>query len=242
MTSPLPDFREDYLALVQRLQSTLPREHAAAVAVGGEFVAMGTLEHQLLRQLGLGDGHAVVDIGCGSGRLAAQLTRYPTLQYLGTDVVPDLLTYAAALCRRADWRFEVANGFTIPAPTSTADFVCFFSVFTHLLHDQSYRYLRDAARVLRPGGRIVFSFLEFRVRSHWSAFAATLAGSPVLNQFLDRDAISLWAETLGLTVERFAAGDWPHIPLDEPLVFESGQRVERLGTLGQSVAVLQKPG
>ena len=49
----------------------------------------------------------------------------------------------------------------IPAPDACADMVCAFSVFTHLLHTETYLYLEDIRRVLRPGGRLVFSFLEF---------------------------------------------------------------------------------
>ena len=71
---------------------------------------------------------------------------------------------------QCDWRFEVGTGLEIPEAADRADMVCFFSVFTHLLHEQSYVYLRDAKRVLKSGGRIVFSFLEFSMPSHWSVF------------------------------------------------------------------------
>lgn len=46
--------------------------------------------------------------------------------------------------------FYKAPGFTIPEPDNFADFICFFSVFTHLLHQDTYRYLRDAHHVLKP--------------------------------------------------------------------------------------------
>jgi 2-polyprenyl-3-methyl-5-hydroxy-6-metoxy-1,4-benzoquinol methylase len=49
-----------------------PGSEALRRAVGGEFEAVGKLEYYL-RSLGLTNGHLVVDVGCGSGRLAQQL-------------------------------------------------------------------------------------------------------------------------------------------------------------------------
>ena len=51
-------------------------------AIGGDFVAVGKLEYHLLCSLGLSDGHLVVDVGCGSGRLACQLALFPGIRYV----------------------------------------------------------------------------------------------------------------------------------------------------------------
>jgi SAM-dependent methyltransferase len=238
------DSRQEYLEHVAALQQRLDRDTALRAAIGGEYIAMGVLEHQLLRSLGLRDGHHVIDVGCGSGRLAYQLARYPNIRYFGTDVVPDLIDYAARVSQRIDWNFCVTEGTTIPAADGGGDFACFFSVFTHLPHEQSYRYLREAKRVLRPGGTIVFSFLEFRIPCHWEQFQHSQQHSNAgqhLNQFMDREAIGVWANKLGLVVESFFDGDRPHIPLAEALVFESGLAMSGLGNLGQSIAVLRVP-
>ena len=237
------DYRKSYLELVRGLEDRFERDEALRAAVGGEYTAVGKLEHFLLRSLGLADGHLVVDVGCGSGRLSTQLAPYVGIRYLGCDVVDALVSQASRVSGRSDWTFVCTDGSGIPSAPGVADFVCFFSVFTHLLHEDIFRYFRDAHRVLRPGGFLVFSFLEFRIRSHWTPFEESLAngshGTP-LTQFIDRDAIEAWADHAGFGVVQVFDGDKPHIPLPEEVSWESGQRMRTLGNLGQSVAVLQK--
>jgi SAM-dependent methyltransferase len=220
------------------------RDHSTAMeeAIGGEFEAVGQLELDLLVSVGLPPDGFVIDVGCGSGRLAAPLSGYLRGAYLGTDIVQELLDHARSLVDRPDWRFEHCSTLTIPAPDETAVIVCFFSVFTHLLHEESYRYLEEARRVLRPGGKIVFSFLEFSVGSHWAVFESDIraAGTPHhLNQFLSRDAIQAWADHLRLDIENVYPGDVPFIPVSRPVTM-SGQTFRELGTFGQSAAILRR--
>jgi ubiquinone/menaquinone biosynthesis C-methylase UbiE len=210
-------------------------------SVGGEFEAMGLIERDLLLSQGLRPDGFVVDVGCGSGRLSKPLSTYLTGSYLGTDVVPELLEHARQSVARPDWRFELVDDLTIPAADASADIVCFFSVFTHLRHEESYCYLQEAKRVLQPQGCIVFSFLEFAIYSHWDVFESNLAGigsDAPLNQFMSRDGIRAWADHLELTVKEIYDGDVATIPLTGPVTLERGEHYEKLGALGQSVAVL----
>jgi 2-polyprenyl-3-methyl-5-hydroxy-6-metoxy-1,4-benzoquinol methylase len=65
-----------YMDHVRRLEQRLGSgNEALRLAVGGESEAVGKLEYYLLRSLGLTTGPLVVDVGCGSGRLAQQLAR-----------------------------------------------------------------------------------------------------------------------------------------------------------------------
>jgi SAM-dependent methyltransferase len=235
-----------YPEFVTALLKTLPRDEAMQAAVGGEFEALGQLEKVLVIHLGLRPNDYLIDVGCGSGRLAKPLADYLAGPYLGIDVVPELVDCARTLVGRTDWRFEVADGFRIPEQDCRADMVCFFSVFTHLLHEQSYLYLQEAKRVLKPNGKIVFSFLEFSIPVHWELFQYAIDGahgsSQPLTMFLSRDAIHAWAERLGLKVEIIQDGDVPHIPLSAPVVFSDGQMFEgngKLGPRGQSICVLR---
>ncbi len=232
-----------YPAHIARLRATLDHDTALRQAVGGSFYASGRLQYLLMRELGVGPTSSVIDIGCGSGRLAVHFAPHSGLRYLGTETCSDLLEYAKKLTQRPDWRFVLTDGASIPAADSTADFVCFFSVLTHVKHEESCRYLAEARRVLRPDGKIVFSFLEFRRPFHWAVFLTQLKdarpGDP-LTQFMDRDGITAWADHVGLKVEKILDGGVPTIPIDEEIVWDDGRRQTGLGDIGHSVAVLSK--
>jgi SAM-dependent methyltransferase len=238
------DFLKTYPALVDRLRSALGDVSAFEAAVGGDFVTVGYLESSLLSSIGLTGTESVVDVGCGSGRLALPLSSFPNLTYIGTDIVPELIQYARNLTRRPDWHFELTDGTKIPCKDESVDFVCFFSVFTHITHEDSFKYLREAKRVLKRGGRIVFSFLEFEIDSHWAVFALSVdLGNPGdhHNQFIERPAIRAWVKQLGLSIESIFDGDKPHIPIAESVVWHDGRVMSGFGALGQSVAIISKP-
>ncbi len=233
------DYASSYQQHVGKLVDT--SDDAMSLAVGGEYDSFGLLMRQILIDAGLRRSHYLIDAGCGSGRLSHVLT---VEKYLGTDVVPELLAHARSRCPNPAWRFELVNDIVIPEQAGAADMVCFFSVLTHLLHEDSYRYLAEAHRVLKPGGKVVFSFLEFKIRCQWSIFENMVKqreGGGHHNQFMSRDAIAAWAEHLGFSIDTTYDGDTPHIPLERPLKLDDGRIVEGMTSLGQSVCILSKP-
>ena len=242
---PELDPRKSFADLVQQLKEKHDPETAMSLAVGGRFEQAGLVEADLLLHYGLRDGHYIIDVGCGSGRLASVLSkrrRLERLRYLGTDVVPDLVDHARQLAGRPDWKFAVVNEINIPEGDAQADFVCFFSVFTHLLHEHSYIYMKEAQRVLKPGGKIVFSFLEYAI--HWEIFqnsVADMESTRPLNVFMSRDGIAEWARHLGLEIVTITPGDELSIPVTEPIVFEHGGVARDKVGFGQSFCVLTAP-
>jgi ubiquinone/menaquinone biosynthesis C-methylase UbiE len=223
-------FVRDYERLVADLIAAYPFDEAMSRAVGGNYDAAGALEQAVLQHVGLCDGMSLVDLGCGSGRLACAVARDLAIDYCGIDVVQELLDYAATRTPKT-YRFILNRSLDVPLPTSSADMVAAFSLFTHLRHAETYLYMREALRILRPGGRLVFSFLELAEPTHWPIFAGTvedeLHGRPMpLNQFVERNVIDLWAAHLGYVREYF--------------VDPTRQIAEGIGPFGQSLAVLRR--
>ena len=236
------DFHKTYPRLYSDLRSTHSADDAARIAVGGHFDGFGIVLRETLIYHGLKKTDYLIDVGCGSGRLAKPLAEYLQGRYLGIDIVPGLVEYARELVPRPDWRFEVARGLTIPEQDAKADMVCFFSVLTHLLHEESFVYLREAKRVLRPGGKIVLSFLDFRLEGHWAVFEGNIkdigVGSQPLNAFLSPETLRIWAEHLDLEVEVIKDGDEVYVPLSTPATLDDGRVLKDHASFGQSVCVL----
>ena len=198
-----------------------------SLAVGGLFDLIGAIELGILRHAVLMQDASVFDLGCGSGRLAVALSNSGFVgEYIGTDVVRALLDYAATKCR-PEFRFVLHRELSIPRAPASLDIACAFSVFTHLLHHESFAYLEEMRRVVRPGGRIVFSFLEFAEPAHWSVFEQTVqarrgGANPPLNQFIERNVIASWTA---------------HLRLSTPTFIDASTNTGS-GALGQATAIL----
>ncbi|MGC2968162.1 class I SAM-dependent methyltransferase [Paraburkholderia aspalathi] len=223
-------FVEDYEKLVSDLLSMHPIDRAMELAVGGHYQAMGQIQCNIVTHVGLKSGMTIFDLGCGSGRLAHALGKSGLLvDYIGTDIVQSLLDYAQTKAPR-NYRFLLNHSLTVPLPDASVDMASAFSVFTHLLHHETYLYLEDLHRVVKPGGRVIFSFLEFFEPNHWEMFRKTVddqrvKSSPVLNTFIERNAIEVWCGKLGFEVETFYWGL---------------HRINDSDPLGQAVAVLKR--
>jgi ubiquinone/menaquinone biosynthesis C-methylase UbiE len=213
---PKPHFVRDYNRLVRHYIAVEPDYEAAmSRAVGnGSYVEVGALNRRLLESLGLQGTDYVIDIGTGSGRVATALRDLPNLRYMGTDVVPELLEFARQKCGRKDWTFKQVDRIEIPEEDGVADFVVFFSVFTHLTETECYKYLQEAKRVLRKNGTIVVSFLDPDIAVHaqivgkswthrmwWMQRFARILRRGALNQLLSKTVLEKWSKELNFSVE-----------------------------------------
>lgn len=189
-----------------------------------DFVSQGDGQVEVLRHHGLRDGMAIYDLGCGSGRTAMALQRSGWRgHYKGADIVKPLVGYLKSKCE--GYEAVVHRDLTIAAQDSSLDMVFHWSVFTHLYPEECYLYMEDAYRCLKPGGKLVFSFLEFEDIRHHEIFRARVkrfrqrGWSATLDAFLHRDWIRFWAADIGFIDTAFTDGTdaHPHPPFWQAL-------------------------
>lgn len=169
---PYPEFRRmppARLRLRTGVGNRLVGNHAAALAASARFWM-----HYVARGAVRWDSN-VVDIGCGWGRVPYMLANYGyegerfTGSFLGVDVDPELIAWARGYFP-AHFRFEVAPTRSsvynpqgsdalcvLPLVDRSQDFVYSNSLLTHILERELVHYMREAARVLKPGGMMAMS-------------------------------------------------------------------------------------
>ncbi|MAW80405.1 MAG: hypothetical protein CMI63_09210 [Parvularcula sp.] len=205
-----PHYVREYRRLVRGLLKRSASEaDAMEKAVGGAFEKVGAAQAKLVKELCPQGGFHLIDVGCGSGRLAHALRAETRVSYTGFDVVPDLVAYAEKICDRPDWRFDTISELALPVENAQADIIMFMSVFTHLKPDEIKTYLAEAFRVLKPGGRIVASYIDPDATAHKHFSLPALmqvitraAGRNVMLTRTPRVTLSQWMEEAGFTVER----------------------------------------
>jgi ubiquinone biosynthesis O-methyltransferase len=125
------------------------------------------LEQQLLLEtLGSVPRKTLLDVGCGEGALASDLARYGAI-VTGLDADPAMI---AAARRRAEaealpLQFIEGQAESLPFESATFDLVLAVTVLCFVRDVE--RAVKEMARVLKPGGRLVIGEL-----GRWSLWAA----------------------------------------------------------------------
>ncbi|MEM8747608.1 MAG: methyltransferase domain-containing protein [Actinomycetota bacterium] len=127
--------------------------------------AMARLGHPihdiLLDRLDLTGSEVVCDLGCGEGAtLVAAFDRYPDLTGLGIDRDPQFVATARARLARFGADVEVGDvASTLPWPEASIDRLLCHNVLECV--SAPVDLIASAARHLRPGGRAVWSHVDF---------------------------------------------------------------------------------
>jgi SAM-dependent methyltransferase len=213
----------------------------------GDYRMLGRqIARWLVRFGGLRADSSVLDIGCGTGRVAEPLGRIlgPQGRYRGFDVSDRAIRFCQA--RFADdprlrfHRLDVQNGFynrtgeipesqvRFPAEDASVDIAFATSVFTHMRLGSVETYVAEAARTLRPHGVLLFSAFTLepgRERSPALPFQPFEPGSAVVNPRSPEQAIAHRREVLDALVRR--AGLRPDVLLrgewHPPAAYDGGQ-------------------
>jgi len=149
----------------------------ASLAVAGhtdeptmDLTARGFID-TLRATVGLDRNDVVLEIGCGIGRVG-KLLGGECLQWFGADISGGMLGHAAArLQGLPNTRLvELSTVGLQEFPEDAFDLVYCTIVFMHLYEWDRYRYVEEAFRVLRPGGRGYFDNYPLDSEHGWNVF------------------------------------------------------------------------
>lgn len=227
-----------YESAYERLARTEPPE----VSIGlGNFDLIGKIELGILLAEGLKPSDVVVDLGCGTDRLAVHLIpRLTAGRYVGIDISKTMLRQAklrtAGLGGSVEWKHQVTTQFDLP--DASADTMCAFSVFTHMEAEDTWRYLVAILRVVRPGGKLILSCLPLSLPGSRQVFLDQARldlqerWAGVRNVVTTEETIEILAGMAGWKVVRWLRGDEPTVPVPG---------MQEPQALGQSTCVLERP-
>ena len=112
---------------------------------------------KLIRQAAISSGHRVLEIGCGTGNLAILANRLnPAAEVVGIDPDPKALARARRKAQRSRASLQFDPGFSeeLPYPDASFDRVLSAFMLHHVHPDAKLLAIREARRVLKPGGSL----------------------------------------------------------------------------------------
>jgi ubiquinone/menaquinone biosynthesis C-methylase UbiE len=153
------------------LHDAAPPAHSIFIG-DGDFKLVGQI---LLKQLidggGLKPTDKVLDVGCGMGRVALPMVDFLDVKKGGSFDGFEIVWKGIEWCQKkyrqySNFKFVHADVYNLhynpegttksseyrfPYPDNTFDFVFLTSVFTHMMPEDMENYLREIARVMKPG-------------------------------------------------------------------------------------------
>lgn len=121
--------------------------------------------------VGVDKNDIILEIGCGVGRVGKLLSKQ-CLHWFGSDISSIMLNHAARRLAGLPniTLVELSTVSLKEFPDEVFDLVYCTVVFMHLFEWDRFRYVQEAHRVLRPGGRLYVDNVPFDTEHGWSVF------------------------------------------------------------------------
>ncbi len=150
----------DRLTIVRRRRTASAQEYFAGIAPRWDeerslHATDATVEQAILEAIGSTAYKSVLDVGTGTGRIL-QLLGHDAERAVGLDSSHSMLSVARANLERAEMRgIDLRQGdvYSPPFDRNSFDLIVIHQVL-HFLDDPA-RAVREAARLLTPGGRLL---------------------------------------------------------------------------------------
>lgn len=127
---------------------------------GQEFYA----NRRTAERLPLQPGDRVLDLGCATGALTRRLARRLDPRHgglaLGVDASPEMVAVARRHSAALPCRFDIVPAESLPYADASFDALASSFFLHHLDRTDKARALRQAWRVLKPGGRCVVTDID----------------------------------------------------------------------------------
>ena len=188
----------------------------------------------VVEQAGLSTGKTALEIGCGKGLYTRELAKSGAT-ILPLDISWDLLN--AARETETERGYLVGDAHRLPFVDGCFDAVCGISVLHHL---EVERVLNQSARVLKPGGRFVFSEPnmlnpQILIQKNVPFVKRLLGDSPDETAFRKGPLRGL-LERSGFRVVKLLPFDFLHPWVPKPLI----SAVDRTGRFVEKIPLLRE--
>jgi len=167
--------RQEYAAVWDSLAGSMNDAAMAAAGEASENKLRSSATESVRNLLELASIHArdeVLEIGCGVGRIAQEIAPH-CKSWTGADISANMLAHASSRLqglkntRLVHLKSAGLNDFA----GNSFDVVYATNMLAHLDEMDRWRYVQEAFRVLRPGGRIFIDNIDVESEAGWDMFS-----------------------------------------------------------------------